>query len=478
MNKIQQRINGMSDQVKAATVYTIASLLIKGFHIITTPIFTRIMPVDQIGVFSTYITWQGIFSDVATIGLSTGAINIAMKEYKDKRAQYIKSALCLVCIVTIALGILLYAAYPLLESIIGLPVSYVPIMALSTFFNAAGTFWIGWKRYEYKYKEVVAVTIGSSILSALLAALAVLYANGRGHADLAFVRLITTFAATLLFYIPICIYIYAQKGKLVNSSYWRFSLVVGTPLIVNMLAKSILGASDKVMINSMVGAKAVGLYSVLYTVSSLANIVWSAINASIIPYLFENMEKDAYKERIRNLSASVILLFAVASIILMLFAPEIILLISTEEYLQAIYVAPPVAAGIFFTAFYSLYGNIIMYYKKTNYIMYCTSAAAVFNLVTNYIFIRYFGYLAAAYTTLASYMLMAIIYTIVCAYKYGRGIFDDKKMWAIGLGVIVFSLVCNVIYANAICRYAVIALIIVATSINYKCIIGMFRIRK
>lgn len=54
---------------------------------------------------------------------------------------------------------------------------------------------------------------------------------------------------------------------------------------------------------------------------------------------------------------------------------------------------------------YSLYVNIEHYYKKTPYITVNTIIAAASNIVLNFIFIPRYGYIAAAYTTLASYFI-------------------------------------------------------------------------
>ena len=47
---------------------------------------------------------------------------------------------------------------------------------------------------------------------------------------------------------------------------------------------------------------------------------------------------------------------------------------------------------------------------KTVRISLYTAVAAVINLVLNYIFIPYFGYVAAAYTTIVSYVVALILH--------------------------------------------------------------------
>lgn len=69
---------------------------------------------------------------------------------------------------------------------------------------------------------------------------------------------------------------------------------------------------------------------------------------------------------------------------------------------------PPIAAGVFLTSISNLYSNILVYYKKTKYIMFAAIAAAVVNVALNLVAIPLFGYGAAAYTTLASYIILAV----------------------------------------------------------------------
>ena len=69
---------------------------------------------------------------------------------------------------------------------------------------------------------------------------------------------------------------------------------------------------------------------------------------------------------------------------------------------------PPIAGGVFLTCVSNMYSNIMIYYKKTQYIMYASIAAAATNVVLNYFCIAKFGYMAAAYTTLVAYIVLAL----------------------------------------------------------------------
>lgn len=151
--------------------------------------------------------------------------------------------------------------------------------------------------------------------------------------------------------------------------------------------------------------------------------------------------------------------------VLMSGAPEIVRILATQEYYEAIYIMPPIAAGVFFTAFANIYSDIAVYYKKTQYVMYPAIIAAGANLILNYIFIKAFGYMAAAYTTLASYVLMSVCQGLwankLCREKGTslNDIYDSNKMIVMAVITLVLCLFGMLLYHFFVVRYiAVVSL--------------------
>lgn len=464
---------------KAALVYTIASFITRGFSFITTPLFTRIMSVEQMGVVSNFSTWQGFISDVVTLGLVSGAVNIALKDYKEDRLGFLKNAQFLILLGVLTGGLVIGLCYPILEPVMKMPFHYIPLMFVSVFLGASKSLWMSLNRYEFRYKAVGLVVVAYSVLSAGLSVLAVILAKANGVEDLSSVRLYTSNMVLLVIALPIAIKFFANKKPLVRKEYCSFALTVAAPMIVHTLSKTILSASDRTMINAMEGAEAQGYYSVLYTLSSLVLIFWDAIHASLVPYIFGKLGEGKEGERdVSRVVTTMLLVFAVASLLFILFAPEIVWIIASEKYMQSIYIMPPIAIGTFFISIYSLYSNLLMYHKKTKWVMFATTGAAVFNLVTNFIFIRIFGYVAAAYTTLASYMLLALIYCICAKKVHGHSIYSDKWLWSLALGLTGLGLLCNILYLNHYIRYAVIAVILIFVVIYRRKILEVYKIMK
>lgn len=432
MRAIKQKIQKMSESTKSAIVYTLSTVFSRGLAIITVPIFTRLMTTEQIGEVNLYNSWYALISVVATLSLTSGGYSVAMKEYPDKRDQYQSSVLSLTSIIAILIAMVYCIAPAFWSELLGLPNGLMILMLLGFLVAPARDFWLARQRYEYKYKLSGFVMIGSAILASVISVVAVITANNKGYNNIAEVRLysnyLVVYGAAAIIWLALI-----TKGKtFYNKEFWNLSLSLSIPLVGYSIAAQILSVSDRMMISQMVNNSAVGIYSTLYTVSSLSLMLWQAIHASFVPYLFQNIEKNV--KGVKTISSQIMLIYAVMAVMMTYMAPEIVRILATEEYYEAIYIMPPIAAGVFFTAFANIYSDTAVYYKKTKYVMYPAIVAAVMNLILNYIFIGMFGYMAAAYTTLFSYIVMALCQGLwarkLCKENgvVGNSVFEDCKL--------------------------------------------------
>ena len=115
MNKILDKIKNVPIGVKAATVYTLASVFSKGLAIITVPIFTRIMSTSEIGVVNLYNSWHSMLNAVVTLSLTSGGYSAALKEFGKERDQYQSSVLSLTSFVALIVALILYNMSVFLE---------------------------------------------------------------------------------------------------------------------------------------------------------------------------------------------------------------------------------------------------------------------------------------------------------------------------------------------------------------------------
>ena len=157
----------------------------------------------------------------------------------------------------------------------------------------------------------------------------------------------------------------------------------------------------------------------------------------------------------------------------MVFAPEIITIFAGHRYADAVYVVPPIAASVYFIFVYSMFSTIEYYYQKTAKIALATSISAILNLILNLYFIKIFGYYAAGYTTLFSYMMLAVMhyifYRAIVNNKLGKNISIFNMKIVIGCSVLVLAVMVFMlsVYKYILIRYSIIVICIIGIAFNY-----------
>jgi len=463
-------ISKMSKGVKASIALFLSSVLIKGISYITTPIFTRLLTAEEYGKVSIYFTWAQVFGLIAMFCLSYGVFNNGMIDYPDKRDEYAFSMLVLSNIITACFSALLLIAYPVIRLFINLPYPLLILMCLSFFLMPAYNFWITRQRFEYKYKALTIVSISSAVLSTTCALLFVLL-NDDGQR--LYPRLLGGEIVLFLFYIFFYVFLAVKAKGRINTKYWREALVFNLPLIPHYLSTYLLGSSDKIMISYLINDSATAYYSVAYAIASIALIIWTAMNASLLPYTYEKCKANRYSD-INKITIPLLFLFAVGCIVVIMIAPEVIKVMATQEYVEAVYVIPPVVGGVFFQVQYYIYANIVYYYKKSKYVMIGSIVSVTVNIVLNYFCIKEWGYIAAGYTTLVCYLLQAIIDYFALKKVVKTDVYNMKFIALISLFVLIISLAGVFLYEYSIIRYALITLIVVLLLVFIKPIIKLF----
>ena len=119
------------------------------------------------------------------------------------------------------------------------------------------------------------------------------------------------------------------------------------------------------------------------------------------------------------------------------------------------------------TSLSNMYSNVLVFYKKTKYIMFAAIGAAVVNIALNLVAIPVFGYGAAAYSTLFSYVVLAVSQyawaTRACR-QAGRKlpVYEDGKLATIASVSMVATMLGIFLYSMDAIRYATCALLLIA----------------
>lgn len=455
---LAEKYRTMNSPAKAALWFTIANIAQRGVSLLSTPIFTRLMTTEQYGVYSVYQSWYSIITIFATLNLYSGVYNNGMTKFPDDRLRYTASLQGLSTTVTLILFLVYLMGISFWNKVTGLNTLYMVAMFVELLFVPANHFWSSGQRYDYKYKKLVMVTVGIILISPIVGIITVLSTEYKAEA-----RILSYVGVQIC--VGLFFYIYnVRKGKtFFVKEYWKFALAFNLPLIPHYLSQTILNQADRIMIDQMIGTGKAAIYSVAYTVSMMMTIVTQAINNSFVPYTYKSLKSKAY-DGIRNNANILVILVGTACIIAMAFGPEIIWIVASPDYYEARWIIPPVAASLFFMFLFPLYCNVEFYFEETKCIMIASCLAAGVNIALNYFAIKQFGYIAAAYTTLICYILLAITHYFVHLWVLKKNDVKDRiyKSWffVILSGILLVVMIgMTLIYDHMLMRYCIIVLI-------------------
>ena len=254
------------------------------------------------------------------------------------------------------------------------------------------------------------------------------------------------------------------------------------PLIPYFLSTLVLDKADRIIIGKFCGQSDVAFYNVSYNLGRLMVLLTSALDATFTPWMYQKI-KDKDLSKVHYITSMIMLGFLGVATLFMLFAPDLIMIFADEAYAEAVYVIPPVVAGYFFVMLYGLVSKIEFYFEKTKAVAGITVFASLLNILLNYLAIPVFGYVAAAYTTLACYIVMGILHMlysrrIARAELQDRSVFPNKVFLILSALMLAITIAVNFIYPYAIIRYGLIVIFCIVVIIYRRKIIEIINVLK
>ena len=474
-------MNKKAEDAKASLVYIICSVFQKGLSLLTLPLFTRLLTTAEYGISTVYSSTMACVIIFATLNLPYGSFSTAMMKFEKDRDGYI-SAVNAICAIFVGLYFVLYFSFSSFwNDLADLPSELMILMGFEMLFSSSILFWMGKARFELKYKSFAVVTITMSVISTACSILAVLVFSEKGT-----VKVIANGLVVCVVGFVIMVMSVFQGKKCFNKEYWKYALGFNIPLIPYYLSQIIFNQSDRLMINKMVGKSEAAMYGVAYTLAFVLLFLLNAVNNSFVPWMYRMIKENKLQDN-KSVSITISVVLAVLLLGIIALAPEIIMVMAGDQYMPAIWAIPPVAISLLLLFYSQLFINIEFYYEEKYKLVGASILAAVVNVVLNYIGIERFGFVAAGYTTMISYILFAVCnyYAMktVCKKKKIEGeLFDIKNLISLFLVFVLIALVFTALYPYRIVRLSLVVLLTLVVLISHKRLVryinGVVRILK
>ena len=468
------KYNALSVQLKATIWFFVCSVLQRGISVITTPIFTRLLSTEEYGQFSVFNSWLTIAQIVVTLQLAGGVYTMGIVKFKEEEKVFTSSLQGLNLVLCLAWTGVYWIFRDFWNQLFSLTTVQMLAMLLMIWSTAAFSFWMTTQRNQYRYHLLVAVTLAVSVAKPVIGILFVVNADDKVTARILGLALVEVIAYSGFFFMQVC-----RGKKFYSGKFWRYAIAFNLPLLPHYLSNAILGSSDRIMIQRMVGVSAAGIYSLAYSISQIMTMVNEALNKTMSPWLYQKIREKNYAAIPKVVYPSLILI-AAANLALIAIAPEAVAIFAPPEYQEAIYVIPPVAMSVFATYLYLCFAPFEFYYEKRIWTTIGTLTSAAANIILNYIFIQLCGYQAAGYTTLVCYLVNSFMHYFFMR-KVCKVYLDDLKPYNLRTLLLITGVFMGVgflyipTYANPILRYTYTILLIIILFTQRKRVVEALR---
>ena len=437
-----------NDLVKSGGAYTIATFALKGVNFFTIPLFTHILTVEQYGFVNNFAAWVSVFSIFIGLNLNA-AINNAIIDFKDKIKNFLSSVLLLATLVfAIVVDGSLVGLNLISSSVNRVFLLFVLLQSFVTFvINFQSTYLM----IQNKYLQNILVSFLSTIFNVFFSVTFMLTIFSL-NPDWG--RVIGSTVGLVLLAIPLYLNILLKGGLNINFKYWKFALVISVPLLPHAVGNFVLSQFDRIIIQQYRGDVEVGLYSFVYNVATIISVIWMAANNAWVPWFFKKFSEDK-KGEITKTTTLFISLFMIVTMIVMPISVDLARYMGTDSYQAGIFLIMPVTLAYFFQFLYGFPVNAEFVLKKTGFIGISTAVAAVINVVINLWLVPKFGYVAAGFSTLFTYLILMVGHFFMAKKLLGYQLFKGIRFTIAGITMTVYSAIQMLVVGQTYSRYMV-----------------------
>lgn len=474
MKRIKVFYQNCPETIRASFWFTFCAFLQRGISMLSSPVFTRIMPTAEYGRFGTFSQWLSIITIVASFNLFSGVHMQGLVKFEDDLDLFSSSIQGL----STTLTLFWFAIYALFHNFWNRLLSFSTFEMVSVFIlvwtASEFNYWANEKKVKFDYKSLVILTVIMSIAKPVVEILFVIFSDSKFLA-----RVFGWVICEIIGYSWIFFYQLFKRKSFYSKKYWKYALIYNAPLIPHFLSQVVLNGSDRIMIESMIGPSESGIYGLAYSLASILVLLNTSLSQVLTPWFYRKIKNNDFSD-LENVSYLSLYIIAVSNLLLMLFGPEIVAIFAPKEYSQAIWVIPPVSMGVYFMYSYDIFAKFAMYKGETFLLTISSVFVALTNVLANYLLMKKFGFLVAGFTTLFCYILYCVIhYQIMCLVcdKYYDGLrpFNMKKyiIFSVLFTFLGFIILATYRYSNI--RFFIILVLLLSLVILRKHIISILQ---
>lgn len=369
---------------------------------------TKYLSPKEYGILSIYLILISFYS--AFIGMNIHA-NISrnfFKISKDELSSYIGNILYILSFTFIFYLFITYIISLFYDTVFSIPIHwllFIPFISVMVMVNELNTTILRNEQRAYMFGifEIsnTAIKMGFTIFLLLVFSMSW------------YSQVIGTLIGSIIFFIIGIVYM--RKRDYISMKFEKVKiksiLNISLPLIPHVLAGVVISMSDRLFIEQMVSIEAVGIYSVGYMFGMVVVLFSDSFIKAWSPWFYKTLSgsTDNKKREIVKYTYIYIVGIFILAIFISIIGEFILPYIVDEKFYGAKEYILWVSLGYAAYGTYQIFFPYLVHMNKTSFLAFSSVVAALLNLIFNYILIKYYGAIGAAYATIFAFSISALL---------------------------------------------------------------------
>lgn len=306
---------------------------------------------------------------------------------------------------------------------------------------------------ENRYKVKSLLLMLPNVLQVLFSILLIIFMQKNAYHE----RIIGSVAGVFCCAVVLFIIMLAGNYKLWNKEYYLYALKISVPSVLSSISYIIMQQSDHIMITEFVGAEFTAVYGLVYCIGNILYAFLQSTSGAFQAWAYHALDSGNYRG-IKQIQKWYLFFYLIISVGLLMISPEVIKILAPPSYWDFRYI-PPFLAGSCMLVLNSFYSTVGTFYKKAGKVSLCVTAAALSNIVLNFIFIPRYGAIAAAYTSLSSYIILALLGRVLIQVLH-KGLYSDSFFLIFFVFIVLNSILFLYVGERTVLRYCLYSIIL------------------
>lgn len=394
----------ISNLIKHASHYASGTILLSIASLISFPILTRLLSMEEYGVLSLLTTLLGLFVALNKMGLQQSVLRYYDSNSPGLKKSLLVTVIASICFMTFVINIgFLIFPYDLISE-------YFYVLLLSAALQAFKSILINCYTAEHRSLWVTIFNVAYKYLALTSMLLCIFFIDDNALSVIYSILFTDIVFSVLISYF----WVLGINWDLLDKPAIKKIVIYGLPFMLVEFIQIGHAFVDRFIIELYLGPNQVAAYVAPYSMADIiSNVIFGAIATALVPIymsLWKEGKKNETEYFLSTVSDYFLLIFPIIITGSYFISEPIMILLATEKYAQSAHILPISLTGIAIFASTFIYSAGLRLKKtKMNIVMFVFESLVI-NIVLNVLFIEKYGITASAWSTVISYLWMTFRY--------------------------------------------------------------------